>query len=67
MGDKESPEVRDFQFTVALYGGRLAIIRTPVPISKRNLDRLKRIIGDQLEPLLESPEPLEASAGADRR
>lgn len=53
--DGES-EARDFQFTVTLYGGRLATIKAPIPMTKRNLERLKRMIEDQLEPFVDSEE-----------
>lgn len=47
------PETKDFQFIVTLYGGRLATVKAPVPMSKRNLERLKRMIEDQLEPFVD--------------
>jgi len=34
-------------------GGRLATIKAPVPMTKRNLDRLQRMIADQLEPFVD--------------
>jgi hypothetical protein len=40
----------------AFYGGRLATVKTPVPLSKRNLERLKRMIEDQLEPFVQEDE-----------
>ena len=48
---------QDFQFSVTLYGGRLATIKVPVPLSKRNLERLKNAIEYQLEPLIGDDEP----------
>ena len=46
----EEPEAKDFTFSVSLYGGRLATVRIPVPITKPNLERLKRMIEEQREP-----------------
>jgi len=54
--DQDS-SIKDFQFTVTLYGGRLATIKAPVPMTKRNLERLKRMIEDQLEPFVDSDDP----------
>lgn len=51
--DDKQPETKDFSFTVTLYGGRLATIKAPVPMTKRNLDRLQRMIADQLEPFVD--------------
>ena len=55
--NEKSPKARDFQFTVTLYGGRLATVKAPVPMTKRNLERLKRMIEDQLEPFVEGNDP----------
>lgn len=49
----DEPEIRDFQFSISLLGGRLASVKVPVPITKRNLERFTRLIKDQLEPFLE--------------
>jgi hypothetical protein len=56
-GDQTQAEARDFQFTVTLYGGRLATIKAPIPMTKRNLERLKRMIEDQLEPFVDAEDP----------
>ena len=29
----EAPEAKDFQFTVTLYGGRLATVKVPIPMT----------------------------------
>ncbi len=50
-----------FTFSITLYGGRLATVKAPVPMTKRNLERLKRMIEDQLEPFLSGEEDPEAS------
>ncbi len=57
MTAADRSDAKPFQFMVALFGGRLATIRVPVPITKRNLERLQRMIGEQLEPLLQEDEP----------
>ncbi len=56
LSDQSQVEAKDFQFTVTLYGGRLATVKAPIPMSKRNLERLKRMIEDQLEPFVDDPE-----------
>lgn len=56
-GAETPSEVKDFTFTVTLYGGRLATVKAPVPMSKRNLERLKRMIEDQLEPFVDAEDP----------
>lgn len=54
-GARETGEtVKDFTFTITLYGGRLATVKAPVPMTKRNLERLKRMIEDQLEPFVDA-------------
>ena len=62
-------EARDFTFSISLYGGGLATMKVPVPITKRNLERLNRMIGEQLEPLVnDSPSPApEPSAGEEEK
>jgi hypothetical protein len=55
--DQEEPESKDFTFTVTLYGGRLATVKAPVPMTKRNLERLQRMIADQLEPFVDGDDP----------
>lgn len=50
-------ESKDFTFTVTLYGGRLATVKAPIPMTKRNLERLKRMIEDQLEPFVDAEDP----------
>lgn len=56
-GSEQQPAVKDFQFSVTLYGGHLATVKIPVPITKRNLERLKRMIEDQLEPFVDGGDP----------
>ena len=60
-GEGAREGTKDYQFTVALYGGRLATIKTPVPMTKRNLERLKRMIEDQLEPFVSGDDDPEAA------
>ena len=51
---------KSFQFAVTLFGGHIATVKTPIPMSKRNLERLKRMIEDQLEPFVtaeDEPDP----------
>lgn len=58
VSSPETPsEVKDFTFSVTLYGGRLATVKVPVPMTKRNLERLKRMIADQLEPFVDGDDP----------
>ena len=44
-------------FVIPLYGGRLAKLDVPIPLSKQNLERLKRMLEDQLEPFLDGDDP----------
>ena len=55
---------RRLHFAVSLYGGRLATVRVPIPLTTKNLERLKRMIGDQLEPFVDNedvPTPAQRS------
>lgn len=54
---QEESGTRDFRFSIALLGGRLASVTVPVPISKQNLERFLRMVDDQLEPFVESEDP----------
>ena len=54
---EEANDLKTYHLAMSLYGGRLATLKVPVPLSKRNLERLQRMIADYLEPFVIDEEP----------